>query len=456
MREFRQQHGRAGERYWSIWFEGEPDQAPDIVASAWGGVKEGKRTEHGKTKDKIGPKGKAGTKAYMSGSDNAAFEMDRAIRKKIEEGYVEVGLDGRPLLGGAVVKVIDHGLPLPKHLCFSKPRNNMGAEAIQRLEEAGDLLFTRKMNGMMVIAHIDARGVVYLYSRRMETLTYHFPHLLRALGPTGMSLPPSSVLLFEAFSKDGNTRRDLLEVQSIMRSLPNRAKELQDERGYLKFYLFRIPIWKGVDLEKQNSCENQCYLIENTFTDRFIEWRDEDTKHVKGQFLYPIENYDGAIPDALAEAEAEGYEGWVCYQRSAIMGDYSYSFHGKPDRPACCFKMKAVQKDDFICYWSPIGGSKKHPEGSWGTGKNSSRVGTLSLYQLNPKSEEVYVCEVGSGLSDTQRDDLRTANFPLVAQVLFEDRFYISDGDKSNSLSLPRISQFREDKKPSECINDSL
>lgn len=462
MQEFRQKQGRTGERYWQIWFEAPPGQPVETVGTAWGAITDGKHTEHGKTKDRPGDKGKKGTKAYMTAAENAAFVYDRSIRKKMEEGYREVGLDGRPMVGGKtpvgmhVEEGIDHTMGLPKNLCFSKPRNRLSDERIKRLEEDNDLLFTRKVNGMMVIAHVMHSGLVSLYSRRMDTLTYHFPHLVRALGPTGMGFPPDTILLFEAFLNEGNDRRDLLEVQSVMRSKAQRATELQEAKGPMHFYLFRIPVWKSVELEKQNTCEEQAYLIENTLADRFIDWRDEHKPWSKIQFLHPIEIFEGSVVEALAMAEDQGYEGWVCYQRSAVMGKYSYGFHGKPDRPDCCFKLKVFQEDDFIAYFDPGGATKQRPMGSFGSGKNSNRVGTLSLYQLDPKGIEFYICEVGSGLSDEQRDSLLESDYPIVVQVKFEERFYVLEGDKSNALSLPSVIGIRDDKDPRECVNDQL
>jgi ATP-dependent DNA ligase len=428
------------------------------VATAWGAIVDGKRKEYGRTEDRPGSKGKEGTKAFMTAAQNAIFAHERAIRKKLEEGYVEVGLDGRPIVGGPTVRVetIDHSTWLPKNLCFSKPRNSMAMRKALALDEAGDLLKTRKMNGMSMIAHIDHYGMPQIYSRRMERLTYHFPHLDRALGPLGMHLPPCSILLFEAFLGEGNTKADLLKVQSVMRSLSGRACDLQDEHGFMKFYLYRVPVWKGEDIEKKNTCEQQAYLIENAFTDRFMAWRDEYKPIRDYQFLYTLQNFEGTIPEALAEAEEYGYEGWVCYQKSAIMGDYSYSFHGKPDRPSCCFKLKPWEEDDFICYWDPANSSKKRPLGAYGSGKNSERVGTLSLYQLNSAGEEIYICEC-AGMSDADRERLANPSiYPIVAEVKYETRTYKSEGDKTDALSHPRIARFRDDKAPEECVNESL
>ena len=454
MQEFRQSHGRSGDRYWQIWFEAPPGTPPETVCTAWGAIVKGKHKEHGRTEDKPGDKGKAGTKAYVNAADNAIFHHERLIRKKLEEGYLEVGLDGRPLIGGHVDPTsIDHSFVLPKSLCFSKPRNSINPERLEALDRDGHLMFTRKVNGMMVIAHVKEDGFVELYSRRMENLTNHFPHLTQALGLSGMHFPPKSILLFEAFLEDGRNKNDLLKVQSIMRSKAQRAVDLQTDKGWVKFYLFRLPIWKGVALEKSCSCQEMCYLIENTFTDKFMDWRDAE---VQGQFLFNISNYEITVPEALALAKEHGWEGWVCYQKDAVLGDYSFGFHGKPDRPSCCFKLKSTQEDDFIAFWHPKSGTKKRPLGSYGSGKNSKRIGTLSLYQLDKNNNEVYICEVGSGLTDAQRESLMKADFPIVVQVLFDERSYLLEGDGSNALSLPRVAQVRTDKLPRECVNDQL
>jgi len=454
LQEFRQSHGRTGERYWQIWFEAPPGVAPEIVCSAWGAITNGKHKEHGRTSDRPGSKGKEGTKAYVDAAANAAFHHERLIRKKVEEGYVEVGLDGRPMVGGGAKEAtIDHSLWLPKNLCFSKPRNKAKPQQMQNLDEDGQILCTRKVNGMMVIAHVKEDGFVELYSRRLETLTNHFPHLTRALGPLGMCFPPKSILLFEAFLGDGLNKNDLLKVQSVMRSKSQRAIELQQDKGWVKFYLFRTPIWKGVEIEKELTCEECCYAIENGLHEKLMDWRDEE---IDGQFLFGIENFEGTVPEALLIAEENGWEGWVCYQKGAKLGDYSFGFHGKPDRPSCCWKLKPVQEDDFIAYWHPKAGTKKRPLGTYGSGKNSKRVGTLSLYQLDKDGNEVYICEVGSGLTDSQREKLVTADYPIVVQVLYDERSYLLEGDGSNALSLPRVAQIRTDKLPGECVNDQL
>lgn len=459
-REFRQQHGRTGDRYWSIGFgPTPPGESPETIVTEWGAIKDGKRKKHGDTSDRPGPKGKRGTKSFVNAADNACFNMDRMIRKKMEEGYVEVGIDGRPLTGGPIEEPqydppveIRFDEALPKNLCFSKPKNSVTEKHIRALEEQDDLILTRKVNGMMVIAQIDEKGVPHLYTRRMDPLTEHFPHLCLAL--MNMDFPACSILLFEAFMGAGNKKKDLLRVQSVMRSKPERGLKIQQEDEWMKFYLLRIPVWKGRYLEHEMTCEQLCHLIENTFTDRFLEYEDNDA----GRFLYALENFEGPVDAAKAEAEKYDYEGWVGYQRSATFGNYSFSFHGKPDRPSCCFKMKPEYEDDFIAFFNPDESTKRDPQGSWGTGKNTGKLGTISLFQMDPNTGEViYICECGSGFTDKQRDEMSDPSlFPMVVTVKYTSRQYTSDGDDTNALEFPRFDQIHPDKKEDEVYNPRI
>lgn len=460
MREFRQTHGRTGERYWMVSFEAPPGQAPEVIVTKWGAITDGKKKQHGETKDRPGPKGKPGTKSFMDAAANACFHMDRLIRKKIEEGYAEVGLDGRPMTGGPIENpvydtgpVIPFNEPLPKNLCFSKPKNTVAEKFIAKLEASNNLILTRKINGMMTIAQVMENGTVRLYTRRMDDITDHFPHLTLAL--MNMDFPAKSILLFEAFMGEGNVKADLLKVQAVMRSKADRAVQLQEDSGWMKFYLLRIPVWKGRYLEQEMTCEQLCHLIENTFSDKFMEYSDGA---IKERFLYTLENFEGSVDEAKAEAEANGYEGWVGYQRNAKFGEYSFSFHGKPDRPSCCFKMKPEYEDDFIAHFDPDKSTKEHQQGSWGTGKNTGKLGTMSLYQMDPETGEViYICEVGSGFTDEQRAELADpALYPLVATVKYTSRQYTSEGDATNALEFPRFDQIHPDKKPEEVYNPKI
>lgn len=495
MREFRQKHGRTGERYWQIALKARPNKGQDVVWSAWGGIVDGKHKQHGETEDIPGPKGKKNTKAYVDGVENAKFHMERAIRKKTEEGYYEVGLDGRPLLGGSADE-IEWDRTLPKNLCFSKPKNEVSDKFLARREENQDVIYTRKMNGMMVVSQVHDGGEVSLYSRRMDDLTGHFPHLVDALQE--LQFPPKSILLWEAFLGEARSMDRFFEVQSIMRSKVDRALHLQaEEYGPMKFCLLRVPFWQGRHIEGELKCGELLYLMDNTFSDMFMEDRDRESGE---RILYTMELFDGTRDEAIEEALKEGYEGWVAYVEGGsfmetkkkkgeeVTINKSFSFHGKPDRPACCYKVKPDFEDDFICYWDPSGEFGKHcakgcqydnlkqsqgarhgtkcpkcggrmvGDGTKGTGKHKNGVGTLSLYQIaSPGGVLVYICEVGTGMSDEEKADLADPTlYPMVAAVKYNARSYISRGAKTNALTHPSVLHFREDKEPLECVNSEL
>jgi len=450
MIELRNTQTRGRTRFWMI------DVNDNIVSTIWGDITDdGARNQHGETADTKEGKGKVGTKSFTSAADNAQFHYSRLIRKKMDEGYVEVGLDGRPLLG-EVENVIDHVRSLPKNLCFSKPKNGVQEHTIDQLDLDMRSVYTRKINGMMIVAHVMEDGTIELHNRRMDIMTEHFPHLVNALGPNGLNIPPKTIMLFEGFLGQGSTKRELMKVQSVMRSLTERALTLQKEKDlWMKFCLLRMPFLRGEHLEGKMPMGKLINAMENDLAEKFIQYRDPE---IKGQFLFTMDVFTGTAAEARSLTDRFGYEGWVGYDKELVLGDKSYSFTGKPNRSNGCFKLKPDEEDDFIAYWNPDRATKERPMGSWGTGKNQERVGTLSLYQIGASGTEVYICEVGTGLSDQDRTDLceDPSRFPITVQVKFEERFYISQGDKTNALHHPRVLMIRTDKAPSECVNSDV
>jgi hypothetical protein len=476
MREFRQQHGRGETRYWQIWVEG------STVYTRWGGIKEdGSRRQHGETSDIAKPKGKKGTKAWKSSAESAVFQADRAVRLKTEEGYYEVDESGEPVEEATSGELRLTDKELPKNLCFSKPKNSVSESFARKREDR--LIFTRKRHGMALISYIGPGGV-RLYTRRMEDRTSHFPQLVTALEEFGY--PAGSIMMWEAFCGDGNTQEEFETVKSVMNSKAARAVKLQEGIAPVKFYLFRVPVWAGTCLEESQNVEQCVEQIENTFTDRFLDYGG-CPYFDRGEFLHTLEIFNGTIDEAMELCERENYEGWVVYVAGESLGDKSFGFHGKPDRPSCCFKLKPQREDDFICEWDPSGEFGKHcskgcqydtlmqvkeahrakkcpkcsarmvGNGTWGTGKHKEGVGTLSLYQLDRRGVPVYICEVGTGLSDKQKAELADGTlFPMVAEVEFQSRSYGKPTGKPNTLYIPRVKRFRDDKEPTECVNDQL
>lgn len=463
MLELRQKHGRAGERYWKIEVRG------DAVITEWGALKDGELNKHGATKDIPGPKGKEGTKSYYTAEKNAEFNADRLIRKKREEGYVEPGEEES-------VSVIDFTKPLPKNLAFSKPKNSMDPKRMLKIANTPDdaVLFTRKVNGMAAIIYLNANREITIYSRRLEDVTEKFPHLVRELKSAGAL--KESIILVESFMGEGNSKEDFNKMQQIMNAKTDHALAVQKDLGPAHFYVYRVPFWGGAFVEG------------DMINVDYIEWLEDFLHGISTKYLHPLEVQWGTIEEAETVAKERGYEGWVAYQANGKLKDYSYSFHGKPNRPSCVWKVKYSQEDDFSARWDPkrtmsgghckkgcqykdhkqvqvsgssgtcvICGSRMVGDGTLGSGKHSGQVGTLSLYQNTPKGVPVYICEVGTGMTDAQKKELADPTlYPLCVRVIFDDRRYRANGDDSNALLFPRLDEIREDKEPSECVNEEL
>jgi len=170
---------------------------------------------------------------------------------------------------------------------------------------------------------------------------------------------------------------------------------------------------------------------------------------------------------ALEHAKELGIEGWVVVDPDAIYGDKGWSLKGKPDRPSSCAKSKPTAEDDFIAYWDP----DKKNMGEWGTGKHErdkevmlpsgavvehGGVGSVALYQYNPKGELVYISKCSSGMAYEFQAQLRKEHFPFVCKCEFKGRTYISDGEKTNALRHPVFVEARDDKRADECVNEKL
>ena len=117
-------------------------------------------------------------------------------------------------------------------------------------------------------------------------------------------------------------------------------------------------------------------------------------------------------------------------------------------------KIKPAYEDDFVCMWNPAEGI-----GKYGTGRFQGCVKSLSLYQYDCYGRLVYICQVSSGLTDSEKRELAMPElYPKTVHVEYDERLYESRGDPSNALINPRIGEhrFRDDKLPRECVNDDL
>lgn len=488
--EMRQQ-SKKGWQIWKSWVEGEE------VVTQWG-VQNGKMQE---TRDTPGPKGKVGTKGYIDAKQSARDQIMRDISKKAREGYKLMNELSGWMKAGADSEIakyqtaadIDFNGPLPQNLCFSKPVNSidLGILANMLAEEAEviggpKITWTVKVNGMGYVISKDRDSKVWIQSRgKMKVCNDHFPHLVEEFDAL---LPAESIFLAELFMGDGRSKKDFSMMQQIANSLPDEARRKQKQLGLTQAYVYRNPFWKGANMENSSFCSSWIDFLQSLNDG----WEDDSREGGFQPGFMDCDNvmglvaFEGTYDEAIAQLDENGYEGFVIYRRDKPLGERSYNFQGDPDRPSVCWKVKPSANDDFIAYWDPDGmrahcGSKCRyadlkqlqesvskgrcvicnkmlvPDGTWGTGKNQNRVGSLSLYQSDHRRVKQYICDVSSGISDRLRDKFADRSmYPIVIEVEYKGRGYIRQGDDSNALQHPVFLRERKDKDLNECINNDL
>jgi len=481
-REFRQT-GREHTIVWKIGVVGATD------TTTWGKLN-GKLQRVSNTYEGVN----IGKSNEVSPRENALLRAERKILMKTREGFLEFR-DGKQI--GERGKGIHPEQPLPENLCFYKPSNSLGA-GLKKKARQGEVLFTRKRDGAMFVARITDDDVEF-YSRTMQRGMHtedrpwseRFSHLYEEF--MGMlvagKIPPNSIILGELVADHG--RDNLSHVQSVLKSSTEESILRQERGGRLFFYAWDVAQWGGEMTLTEKIGGDRHTIIEEAFqgTQWIIpidiwdfegiweegvgavlnanpEWvfrKQKSDFPYKAVFTHGSTDYEFLLDDlAMQLSLSLGWEGWVIVDPTVHLGDKAVNFRGKPDRPSkVTGKLKPVHEDDFIVEWDPDSGV-----GTYGTGKNQKRAGSLALYQLNSKQDMVWVSDVGGGIKDKHskdypagllRVDLSDVTiYPLVASVAYTSRTYKTDGDKTNALTFPRILRFRTDKDPGECVNPKL
>lgn len=482
-REFRQA-GREHTLVWSIQVDG----ATDTVVY---GVFNGKLQEVSNTYEAVN-KGKSNE---LSPRENALKRAERKILMKTREGFMEYE-NGKALTSR--VSIVDPNSALPENLAFYKPSNTLSL-GLQKKAREGEVLFTRKRDGVMFVVRT-TNDDVELYSRRMlqghhledEAYVERFPHLYEEvliLLQRG-KIPPNSLILGELIA-DKKGQDDLSHVQSVIKSLTPESVARQKMGGKLSYYVWDIAVWNGAEVLSVMTTQERQELLTKVFDgcqwflpvdvwDFENIWQEGVEAVLARNPGWVFSKQQSDMPHVAVFVEGEStrefyldelanqiaihlkWEGWVVVDPTIPLGPTSMNFRGKADRPSkSSGKLKPLHEDDFIVEWDPDKGV-----GSYGTGKNQGKVGALGLYQLNADLDMVYISDVTGGIKDRHskdypegllRDDLSKIDaYPLVAQVAFTDRSYIKSGDKTNALMFARILRFRDDKDPEECINPKL
>lgn len=463
-RHFRQHHGRGEIRVWSIWID---DQGRVFTQHGQLGGALQQTNYVGKAKN-------VGRSNAITAEQDAAAEARRDIRKKWDfEGYDEyvgdVNIDRRHQ-DIAIPALLTN---LPGSFCLYKPENNLFDQK-KLLEKAqrGEVLYTLKRDGVAKWVVVDYYGNIQIYSRRSRpyqdtegpeelpdgTLDWskavpwaaRFPHIVEAVKK--LQLPPGSMMACELVAPH---RDDFPYVSGLTKGYTARALEDMQKKGQPHLYWWDVPFYGGEDLVSTRPVKERYNLLQ------------QHAALENQQVVHPIQYMTFKNPDeAVAYAKQMKIEGFVVVDPTAKYESKGWNLKGKPDRPNTCAKLKPRFEDDFIADWRPDKGV-----GEWGTGKHEAGktvtlpdgstavhqgVGALALYQYNEAGELIYISKCSSGMTYDFQARLHPSQFPMVVQVEYVERTYISDGEKTNALRHPTFLRVRTDKKASECVNPRL
>lgn len=354
---------------------------------------------------------------------------------------------------------------LPESLRFYKPDNDLSTK-LEKLLEKGEALLARKRDGDMMVWAVNEEKQVQAYSRTM--LRCHdkepgvpwevrYPEVAAEIAY--MDFPPRTILLGEMVPP--SEKDDFKYVSRVVKSLSEKSLALQREQGFLQFYVWDIAFFDGEPM-----CRTRSVLDRYDLIAELINWRNSAlipvTFRKASQFLTMAAPLDSPTYNpnkghvwncAAATAHENGWEGFVVVDPNGVYGDKAFNLRGKVDRPgAACGKLKPSFSDDFIAVWAPEAG-----DGSYGTGKYQGKVGSIQLYQLDLTGTLLPISEVGNGFTEADLAALSDPTlYPMVLEVEYDSRTYMSEGADTNALRFPRFLRVRYDKGVDECVNPRL
>lgn len=456
MKRFIQSVGRQADRVWEVSVQG------NEVTTSWGQVG-GAMQSTLQTFEALNV-GKSNEKSAEQVAESWAARQ--ALLKK-RQGYREVDAKGKPLDASSTELTFS---ALPEHLRFYKPQHHVSGK-LQKLIDARKAWFLRKRDGMMHAIVCDENRNLTMYSSTMQRSPKNepgvawldrYPHLVNAL--RAANLPPKTIILGELCSTDPrdnyngwNAADDLEEVGGVVQSLTERALTLQRDGQPLSFCVWDVAFWEGENLldtipigdRLLEYARNVCFRRQYLCIPEIVRMHEDVGFYVVGTDFGRNYHRRSDGPSDLHRitelARVKRWEGYVVVDPSATYEGKSISWHGKPDRPLVCGKLKPKFDADFIVRWDPDNGI-----GERGKGKKSKGVGSVQAYLLDPRTgEEVPISKVGGGLKDA--DVARFADpslYPMVWQVEF------SGWTAAGSLRYPEFKRVREDKRLDECTID--
>ena len=393
----------------------------------------------------IGKVRNAGKSNEVSPEEDAMNEMERLILSKERKGY-----------RGSLVKSEEDPMDCPENLRFYKPLAKITKEAEDMIIN-GNPIITRKYDGEMMVIRVED-GDVQIFSRTMlpqhhlevgeVSWNARFPHIVKAF----QNVQGRHIFTGEMV-KDPQGPDDRKHVARVLKSKTEKSLQVQEDDGWLSYVIWDWPVKDGI--KNTDVYEERLNSIEHLVLDinKFSSLSGIGSPDI----IYGPDNASRAedaasfIESLKKEAEYLGWEGFILADGNDNYEDKLFNFRGKTDRPKTFCKVKPIYEDDFVAFWDPENG-----QGTYGRGRHEGQLGSVALYQYNSRGEPVYICDCGSGFDDDMRKDGRKEDFPMVFQIRYEARTYISNGADTNALQFPRLMHIRTDKEIEECINEQL
>jgi len=404
---------------------------------------------------------------YQSPEEYVIFCMEREIRKKEEQGYVEY-INNKPVK--KVITSIDFSKPLPKNLCFNKPVKDISEKKLNSLSKKNKIIWTLKRDGMMHIA-VKAKGIWEIYTRRMDLATDKFPHIVNALNE--LKAPNNSIFLGEMVYLKLNRLDDFVSTSRICRSdvdlalayqgLGKFPKDFKEKNilGKMRYYVFDVAFLNSKDIITTYPVSKRLELLTKYFSNidslnittgigTTSEIMDKEwqlrSDMLWNKYIAPLQIIKTNVEEDLELAKSSNIEGFVILNIDAKYGDKAYSFDGKAQRPDGVYKRKPKWEEEFII-----------SDVYEGSGKNRGKLGGFFIEQIHPKTGDKILCgKCGGGFSDKQREDFWNKRNELIGNTIkieFDSRQLPKNG--SYALRFPVFKYF-SDKVPNECIAQFL
>ena len=389
-------------------------------------------------------KGKANE---VTPEQDAQNEMERSILGKERKGY---SVTHPSLLKSADV------MDCPEKLRFYKPLAKITPQAEKMIVE-GNPIVTRKYDGEMMVIKVDD-GAVQIFSRTMLP-THHvdkqswndrFPWVVNAFRNLKGQHIFTGEMVKNLYGPD-----DRKYVARVLKSKTEKAITLQTDDTWLKYIIWDWPVRDGV--KNTHNYNDRLTLIDKLVDDLQFKQQTRMNNVERPEIIFDASHKnrpkDAAsfIESLKKESEFLGWEGFILADGDDNYADKLYNFRGKTDRPKTFCKIKPIYEDDFVAFWNPEEG-----QGTYGKGRHNGLFGSAALYQYDSNGKPVYICDCGGGFDDSFREEAKKADFPIVMQIKYEARTYISNGADTNALQFPRMMHIRTDKEIEECVNEQL